>query len=310
MDKLFGVLEVVLPVVALVLIGIFIRRKKMVSEQGMSEIKTLIMNFCLPAMLFNTFYAIRFTWREGIVLLTLALVTLLAFIAGRFICPLLGIRQRIAPYLCTTVEGGSIGYALFILLFGQEHLYHIALLDVGNALTQWSLVMTSLALLSQGKSSRKELVRSVITPINISIALGVLFSVTRLGPALSATPAGHILEAVLNLVSAPVGAVIIISVGFGLTLTKIEWHDTIRGIAARAGIYTVIGLALCAVMFFLFPEDPLYRYASVLFALLPPTYAYSVYAKGESEQSYVGAVLGLYTILTIIGFTVFAWILA
>ena len=61
---------------------------------------------------------------------------------------------------------------------------------------------------------------------------------------------------------------------------------------------------------FLFPEDPLYRYASVLFALLPPTYAYSVYAKGESEQSYVGAVLGLYTILTIIGFTVFAWILA
>ena len=170
MDKLFGVLEVVLPVIMLVAIGIFIRKRKIVTEQGMSEIKALLMNICLPALLFNTFYAIRFTWREGIVLLTLALVTLLAFIAGRFICPLLGIRQRIAPYLCTTVEGGSIGYALFILLFGQEHLYHIA--------------------------------------------------------------------------------------------------------------------------------------------LLPPTYAYSVYAKGESEQSYVGAVLGLYTILTIIGFTVFAWILA
>lgn len=37
-----------------------------------------------------------------------------------------------------------MGYALFILLFGQENLYYMALLDLGNAFVAFPFLLTKL----------------------------------------------------------------------------------------------------------------------------------------------------------------------
>ena len=114
----------------LIAIGAWARKTKFLSESGIEDIKSLIVKVCLPAVLFAAFYNMRFTWRESLTLGVFALMNLAAFAFGILVCALLKIKTPVAPFMCATIEGGSIGYALFMLLFGQSDLYHFALFDL------------------------------------------------------------------------------------------------------------------------------------------------------------------------------------
>ncbi len=310
MEKFIGITDMVLPVVAMIVIGIVARRTGLISEKGIGDIKTFIVRFTLPATLFQAFYTVRFSWREGVMLLLIAAISLIAFFAGFFVCKLFNMSERIAPYLCTTIEGGSIGYALAILMSGQKNLYHFALLDVGNALIQWGVVMTVLQVRSGEGKSAKEIVRSLITPVNIAIVSGLLFSVTGIGPAIAAAKGGVIVDDVLSFVSAPTGPVIMMTIGYGLSLSGVRWKETLKGAACRALCFGILGIAVFFLTPLIFPGDPLYKSAVLLFFIMPPTYAFSVFTQNEKEDAYVSSFLAIYTIFTIIAFIPVAWTVA
>ena len=283
MERFWGVVEIVLPVIVIVLIGAFVRKKGMVTADGMGQIKAVLVNICLPAVLFNTFYAMDFTWKETTMFLTMSGATLAAFGLGFLAMKLFRAEEKIFPWLCTTIEGGSIGYALFILLYGQDNLFHLALLDAGNAVIQWSLVMTMLAMRTSGKRPLGETVKSLITPINVAIAAGLVCSITGIGKAVSASAPGQVLEKVLDFVGTPVSAMIMMSVGFDLSFGDIRWKETMKAAGARAAIFAVLGAIAYIIAGAVFPDDPLYRGAVLIFFILPPTYAYTVYVKNRRK---------------------------
>ncbi len=307
MDKIIGILGMVLPVLAMMGIGIMAKRIKLISEKGINEIKSFIVTFTLPATLFQAFYAVKFTWREGMLLILMGAVTLAAFLLGFVVTKLLKLNERFAPFLCTTIEGGSIGYALAILMSGQKNLYHFALLDVGNAIIQWGVVMTMLQMRSGEGKSTKEIARSLLSPVNVSIVLGLLFSVTGIGPRLASLSTGKMIDDLLSFVSQPTGPVIMMTVGYGLSFEKVRWSETLRSVLSRAVCFGLCGIAALMVLPHIFPGDALYRSALLLFIIMPPTYAYSVFTINEKEDSYVSSFLAVYSILTILCFNIVAW---
>lgn len=310
MDKLSGILNVVLPVIAMMAIGMTARKRNLITEEGISQIKSFVVNFTLPATLFGAFWAMKFTWREGIMVLVMAAVTAIAFAAGFVVPRLLGVKRDITPYLCTTIEGGSIGYAMMILLTGQEKLYHFALLDVGNALIQWPVVMTLLQLRQNRGKSGKEIARSLIRPLNVAIVAGILCSVTGIGPAIAATRAGEAISSVLNFVGTPTGAVKIMTIGYGLTFSHINWNENLRSVLSRASIYAVLGVVVYLLTPMIFPGDALYRQAVLLFFIMPPAFNLTMFTIGRKEEEYLSGVLAVYTVLTVIGFAVIAGLTA
>ena len=209
--------------------------------------------------------------------------------------------------MCATIEGGSIGYALFMLLFGQSDLYHFALFDAGGAVTQWAVIITILQLRTKGKLRASELAKSLATPVNIAILAGILCSVTGFGQYLSSTRAGSIFEDVLNFVGAPVGPIIIMTVGYGLTFSNIEWSDTLKTVLARMLVFALfMGSIVYYIVGRMYPSDPLYRFGAVLYFIMPPTYAYGVFVNGKDESAFLSAYLALYTLITIVGYIVLA----
>ena len=52
MERLWSVIQVVLPVISALVLGWVVRRKLIMTERGMSEMKNLLVNICLPAVLF------------------------------------------------------------------------------------------------------------------------------------------------------------------------------------------------------------------------------------------------------------------
>lgn len=307
MERFLGISEVALPVIVMIAIGAWARKTKFLSESGIEDIKSLIVKVCLPAVLFVAFYNMRFTWRESLMLGVFALMNLAAFTFGILVCALLKIKTPVAPFMCATIEGGSIGYALFMLLFGQSDLYHFALFDAGGAVTQWAVIISILQLRTKGKLRASELAKSLATPVNIAILAGILCSVTGFGQYLSSTRAGSIFEDVLNFVGAPVGPIIIMTVGYGLTFSNIEWSDTLKTVLARMLVFALfMGGIVYYIVGRMYPSDPLYRFGAVLYFIMPPTYAYGVFVNGKDESAFLSAYLALYTLITIFGYIVLA----
>ena len=307
MERFLGISEVALPVIVMIAIGAWARKTKFLSESGIEDIKSLIVKVCLPAVLFAAFYNMRFTWRESLTLGVFALMNLAAFTFGILVCALLKIKTPVAPFMCATIEGGAIGYALFMLLFGQSELYHFALFDAGGAVTQWAVIITILQLRTKGKLSASELGKSLATPVNIAILAGILCSVSGFGPYLSSTRVGNIFEGVLNFVGAPVGPVIIMTVGYGLTFSNIEWSDTLKTVLARMIVFALfMGGIVYYIVGRMYPSDPLYRFGAVLYFIMPPTYAYGVFVNGKDESAFLSAYLALYTLITIFGYIALA----
>ena len=307
MERFLGISEVALPVIVMIAIGVWARKTKFLSESGIKDIKSLIVKVCLPAVLFAAFYNMRFTWRESLTLGVFALMNLAAFTFGILVCALLKIKTPVAPFMCATIEGGSIGYALFMLLFGQSDLYHFALFDAGGAVTQWAVIISILQLRIKGKLRASELAKSLATPVNIAILAGILCSVTGFGQYLSSTRAGSIFEDVLNFVGAPVGPIIIMTVGYGLTFSNIEWSDTLKTVLARMLVFALfMGGIVYYIVGRMYPSDPLYRFGAVLYFIMPPTYAYGVFVNGKDESAFLSAYLALYTLITIFGYIVLA----
>lgn len=310
MGKIVDVLQVVLPVAAMILLGILARKKRILSPAGVEDIKSLIVNICLPAVIFSTFYATEFTGTAVLLCAIMAVFTLGAWWIGGVVQRALHIEQPLASYLCTTIEGGMMGYALFILLFGQENLYHLALFDLGNTVIVFPVLLTSLRLRAQGAVSGREVVKSLITPINVAIAAGLAVNACGLGRVIHASVVGDVLGSVLSFVSGPTGALILLVVGFGLEFSDVRWSETLRTVAARMVIFGVCGVLVYRLVTFLLPSDPLYGFAVIMAFILPPSFVFSAYANGRREESYVGSVLAVYTLLTLVGYSVLAWIAA
>lgn len=310
MGKISSVLQIVLPVIVMLLIGILARRKQWVSDQGVRDIKALLSNVCIPAVMFSTFYAAAFDSSAVILVLSMAAFTVAAWLLGFVFKRLLHIQQPLAPYLCTSIEGGMMGYALFILLFGQENLYYMALLDLGNAFVVFPFLLTKLRMRTETATSSRGVFRELLTPINLAIAGGLAVNFTGLGARLAASPFGPVLDAVLSFLSGPVTVLILLVVGHGLNFGDIQWGETFKTVLARAAVFAAFGAVLYRLLSLAYPGEPIVGYSVVMAFILPPTFMYSVTVKEAKEGAYVGAVLALYTLFSLAAFGVLAWVAA
>lgn len=306
MNKIAQVLAVILPVIVMIAVGTAARRKQLISQNGVNDIKALLMNVCIPALMFRTFYSASFTSRAAVLVLLMFAVTLAAYGLGGAFRRIFHMKYEMSTYLCTSIEGGMLGYALYILLFGQENLYHFALLDLGNALVLFPILMTKLRLRDRESVSRKEIARSMAAPVNFAIAAGIIVSVSGLGEWIQSSAAGTVLDEILSFIGQPTSPLILIVVGYGLVFDEVPWRDTIRTVAARVVIYTAFGFLVYSVVRVLFPGDRMYLFGVVLAFIMPPSFAYTVSVREGGESAYTGAVLAVYTVLTIIGYCVLA----
>lgn len=307
MEKIISVMQIVLPVIVMLLIGVLARKRQFITDKGIEDMKSLLTNVCIPAVMFNTFYNARFDSSAGILVLSMAVFTIAAWLLGFVFQKLFRIPQPLAPYFCTSLEGGMMGYALFILLFGQENLYHMALLDLGNALVVFPFFLTKLRMRENAAGPSRSPLRELATPINITIACGLAVNLLGLGSRLASSSIGPVVDATLSFLSGPMSALILLIVGYGLVFENIQWSETFRTILARMIIFAAFGIAFYFMISRFYPNEPIVGYSVIMAFILPPTFMYSVVVKDAKESAYVGSVLVVYTLLSLAAFGILSW---
>ena len=306
MGNVIQICNTILPVILMLAIGMICRQKKLLSREGISALKSVVVNITLPAVMVNAFATMEYSGKNIILTLMMFGICLIAWILGKVIKNVFHMESRFIPFLTTGFEAGMLGYALFMLLYGSDRISDFASIDLGQVLFVFTLYKILLGLDGQEKVSAKGLVKDMIqSPTVIAILAGVLLGATGLYDLLAGPGISSMIDACTNFVSAPTSAIILLTIGYDLVLDHIPWAAvgkvTVVRISIMAALRVLAGLIVRAVGL----GDSLDQALNVMM-ILPPPYVLPVFADDEKQREYVSSSLSVMTLITIIGFILLA----
>ena len=306
MERIVGVLQTVLPVIVMLGIGMFCRKKALITREGINAMKFAVVNITLPAVMFHAFASTSYTWMDIIIPLMMFLVCLAGWALGKIGAKVLHLPSRFVPFLTTGFEAGMLGYALFEMLYGSANTADFARIDLGQVLFVFTLYKILLGLDGNQKADVGALMKEMVfSPIILAITCGVLLGATGLYQALVPSGIAGILDACTDFVSAPTGAIILLTIGYDLVLTDIPWASTGKVVALRFAIMMVLRFALLLVLKLFLPDVKLTGAVNVMF-ILPPPFVLPVFADDADQRVYVSSALSVSTLVAIAGFAVLA----
>ena len=301
MQNLVYILSVVLPLLIALGLGFYTRKKNILSAQAIEGMKTFVVKFALPAMLFGLFFTAEFE------------SSLLVFSGATFVLGYLGLgfgvlvakpfvkRSPMLQYMNVGWEVGLMGYALFALLFGVENLRYMALMDFGQVLFVFSGFVT--ALNARSGCSAKDSLKSLLpNPVPWAMLAGAILAILGVSRALEPSGVTGLITSICSFVSAPLSCLIFIVVGYGIEFSKKNFATA----AISAVMRTLVCGVLCvAALFFIglfFPlSDPM-RWAIIIIFLTPAPFILSLYTTSEQERADVSISLSLQTLFSVLAF--------
>ena len=303
MIRVFSLLEIILPILFAFTLGYLFKKKALINEGAIEGIKTLVMSFMLPCVVFNAFYKTEFSPRLLIIAVAMFVVCLAGFGLGSVFSRLKSTNFPMMPFLTTGFEAGMMGFGLYAMLFNGVGVYNFALVDLGQVLFIFTIYM---ALLNRKKavSASATIKKMFTTPVFIAILSGIIVSTSGLGNLITKNPIGSPINSILNYLSAPTGVLMIFVVGYQLVLEKSCLKSALITITLR----TVIMGILCSVLLIFLKgiidlEEPLF-WAIILMFSLPAPFVLPIFSGDKEQKGYIATSLSLGTILSLIFFTI------
>lgn len=300
------IMSVVVPIILLLFLGYLCKKKNIVSEEGIRGIKTLSINFLWPIVLFYAFFTADYSVSMLAYAGSTFFLCTMAFLAGMLL------RRKIRttehsfcyPYLMSGSEIGMLGYSLYILLFGAEHISQLAVFDVGHAFFIFPIFLSCLNM-EQGKGSVKEsFIKMLKQPLIIMLAIGLICGISGFGKFVMNSEISTVIDKIYNLASSANVVTMLAVMGYGISFSAAQLKKSIRFIAARA-----IAMTICCIMSLLFIQMTVgltqyTMYAAILTFILPPVYMLSVYVEDRKENEFISTTTSIYTVLSIAVFMV------
>ena len=126
------VLQIVMPVLVMIILGMLCRKWKILTGEGVANMKVLVTNVMLPVAIFHALATAEYNKETGILILIMLIMLIVSFSLGFVLKPFLkGKYQRYLPFMVSVYEGGLMAYPLYTSLCGSENLSHVAVLDIG-----------------------------------------------------------------------------------------------------------------------------------------------------------------------------------
>lgn len=301
MQNIVAILKVILPLVLSLGIGFFARKRAILSQEGIEGMKTFVVKFALPALLFGVFFTANYTVD---VLLFASTMFVLGFVGlglGFLIGKPLEKRSPMLKFMTTGWEVGMLGYALYGLLYGVDNLRYMALMDFGQVLFVFTAFVTALNA-RMGCSFRESVKAQLPNPILWAILSGAFLAILGVPRALEPSGVTGLITELCSFISAPLSCVILVVVGYGIEFSR----KNIGTAAIAAAMRIVVCGALCAAALALIGAfvpltDPM-RWAILIIFITPAPYILTMYTLSEQEQADVSMSLSLQTLISVLIF--------
>ena len=305
MEQILRIVQVVVPILAAVALGMFARRKGITSEQDVRGLQQFVMKFGLPCVIFNSCLTADIGAESltgmALVLPAVVLGTLWAFRA----------RKRQFPYhnlpqLFCAQETGMLGIPLFMILFGVDQAYRMGVLDIAQALTAHPTIAI-LAAATEENPSTCSVVKKVLTsPLLLMSLLGLALNFTGVADWLSDLGLLPVLTESTGFLGQPISALMIFAVGYNFSLEK-KARGVIFKLALGHFLYFGLwALLIQGVLFFVPGVDAMTRWALLLYTMLPASYLAPTLGRSREDYTMASGVCSLLTIPTLVVFCIMA----
>ncbi len=222
---------------------------------------------------------------------------------GKMLANILQISSPYFPMLLGGFETGMLGYAIFIAVYGMEEIDKLALIDLGQVLFVFFVLMALLMKQRDGAQSASQLVKMFLTsPVIISIFLGIFASLLKGDTDYSTYRMVHFAGQVITLLGNLTVPLICLVIGYELKFDVHSARLSVKTIVIRNILLIVFALLMNKVVFVrLLHFEPIYEYALLTMFLMPPPFVIALFLKEEDRknQQYVINTLSLSTVVSI-----------
>ncbi len=296
----------VLPVIWLLFLGNILRKMDFITQNTINDLKKIVVNISLPALLFIAFAEIKLEHKYLYLVLIIFLTCVLMLFLGMLFKKMGKIGNSYYPALFSGFETGMMGYSLFVAVYGTANLYKLALIDLGQVIFVFFVLVSYLGKLNGKGVSPKELALSFLkSPVIIAILLGILAGATGItGTVKSFSLTNSFLET-LKLLSGLTTSLICLVIGYELRINLRKIGLPLGTVFLRIGLLLLsaylINILLVDQVFHL---DRGFRMALYAMFLLPPPFVIPIFMtdQGESQKELVLNTISIHIVLSILMF--------
>ena len=303
------VLQIVMPVLVMIILGILCRKWKILTGEGVANMKVLVTNVMLPVAIFHALATAEYNKETGILILIMLIMLIVSFSLGFVLKPFLkGKYQRYLPFMVSVYEGGLMAYPLYTSLCGSENLSHVAVLDIAGLLFGFSIYMGMLGQVEDGgKIDVKKLFSSAIrTPAFIASVLGIIAGLSNIIIILLDSPFGGVYQSVENILTTSVTAIILLVVGYSMELNANLLKTCITTILIRMILQGVMMAGVLFAVHSLVGDSQIVNLAIITYMSSPATFSMQTFMKDEEGSAYVSTTNSMYCLVSILVYIILA----
>lgn len=310
MESTVRILNQALPILLLIALGYWTRHRKFLAETTIEELRKIVVNLALPAVLFVSFLNIELKISYLALFGIIFLLCILMFLLGLGLKRLLNVQNAYFPYLITGFEYGMLGISLFGAAYGLEKIGYIAVTDLGHEIFIWFVFLPLLLIQRDGAQNPRTVVRSFLSaPVVIAILVSLLFNVAGGRAWLYELPVTGALMTVFKFLGNLTVPLILMIVGYGIQINPARLKDVFVVVLIRLGILWPLALFLNRYLVRgLLRLDRWFEVALFTLLVLPPPFIIPLYARPDldvEERRYINNVLTVHTILSVLIFLVY-----
>lgn len=287
MEDTFAIISKVLPVIFLIILGNMLQRFKFLQQNTIDELKKIVVNISLPALLFMAFTGTNFEGRYLLIFLSVFFTCGLMLFLGMIFKVIFKSDNRYFPSLFSGFETGMMGYSIFVAVYGAANMYKLALIDLGQVTFVFFILVTYLQKLNGKSASITQVTISFIkSPVILSIISGILVGSVGVVGAVEAFPVSNSILETLKLLSNLTVPVICIVIGYELhidfkNMGKPFLSAFIRVVVLLGIAFLINELLIERVMHL----DFTFKIALYTMFLLPPPFVIPIFMEDKEEKN-------------------------
>jgi len=310
MEQTIQIINQVLPILLLISLGFWIRIKRFLTEKTIEELRKVVVNIALPAVLFVSFLNIELKSAYFVIFAVLFSLCIGLYYLGGIIRKKFKIRYTYFPYLITGFEYGMLAISLFGAAYGLDKIGYIAIVDLGHEIFIWFVFLPLLLIKRDGVQEPKEIIKSFLSaPVVIAILASLFLNIIGASNVVYQLPITGGIMATLDFLSKLTVPLILIIVGYGVKIDRGRLGETLVVVAIRLGIMTPIVLILNTYLNRNYLQlDKFFEIAMFTLLMMPPPFIVPLYA-GEKldaeEKGYINNVLTIHTVISVCIFLIY-----
>ena len=301
-------LSTLFPVFFMIGLGVFARIKGWITPQQKEGANHIIFNILFPIMIFNVLFTANISVSVIWIVLYVFIAFVLTMVLGKLLSQFTGAKMaHISPYLLTTTEGGNVALPLYTSIVGLSYASNTIIFDIAGSLMAFVVMPIMVAKETSGKTSFKELLKTICTSsFLIAVALGLILNLIGGYTFLQTTPFIDIYTNTINQATGPIVGMILLIIGFNLKIQKEALPSLIKLLCVRFVLFA----GIIAGFFILFPSmmaDQIYMIAVLIYFMSPTGFAVpmliSPLNQSEEDADFQSAFISLYMVITLVVYT-------